>query len=287
MRTYDFIVIGGGSGGLAAAQRAAQYGARTLLFEPGRLGGTCVNVGCVPKKIMWTAAQLAHALHDARDYGFDGTIGRHDWPRLRQARDDYVAWLNGIYARNLERHDVELVRRRARLSAPGEIEDSIGEIYRAEHVLIATGGHPRIPKLPGADLGITSDGFFELGQCPRRVAVVGGGYVAVELAGVLQGLGAEVVQFVRFDAVLRSFDTLLSARLMELNAAAGIEIVTHAVPRSVKRAGGLCLSTEDGRQFDDFECLIWAVGRDPNVRDIGLEEIGVGLDSAGYVAVDK
>jgi glutathione reductase (NADPH) len=152
--------------------------------------------------------------------------------------------------------------------------------------LIATGGHPRVPKLPGADLGITSDGFFELDRCPRRVAVVGGGYIAVELAGVLHALGAEVVQFVRFDTLLRSFDAMLSARLMELSTASGIEIVTHAVPHGVRRAAELCLATEDGRQFDDFECLIWAIGRDPNVRDIGLEQAGIGLDASGYVAVD-
>lgn len=284
---YDFIVIGGGSGGLAAAQRAAEHGARTLLFEPGRLGGTCVNVGCVPKKIMWTAGQLAHALNEARDYGFDITIGSHDWSRLTKSRNDYVAWLNGIYARNLERRDVELVRRRARFRGPGELEDSAGEIYRAEHVLIATGGHPRVPNLAGAELGITSDGFFELDRCPRRVAVVGSGYVAVEFAGVLCSLGAQVTQFVRFDRVLRSFDTMLSARLMEETSALGVEIVTLAVPHSLRHAEQLSLATEDGRQFDDFDCLIWAIGRDPNTRDLGLEHVGIALETAGHIAVDK
>jgi glutathione reductase (NADPH) len=284
---YDFIVIGGGSGGLAAAQRASQYGARALVFEPGRLGGTCVNVGCVPKKVMWTAAQLAHALRDARDYGFDLTVGSHDWAKLKTARDDYVTWLNGIYARNLERRSVELVRRRVRLEAPGEVVDDRGETYRADHILIATGGYPRVPPLPGAELGITSDGFFELDHCPRRVAVVGSGYIAVELAGVLRSLGAQVSQFVRYESVLRSFDAMLSSKLMESLAALGVDVVTGAVPQSVERSDGLCYVVEDGRRFDGFDCLIWAIGRDPTTRGLGLENCGVAVDRDGFITVDK
>ncbi len=287
MRAFDFIVIGGGSGGLAAAQRAAQHGARALLFEPGRLGGTCVNVGCVPKKVMWTAAQLSHALRDARDYGFDLTVGGHDWAKLKTARDDYVARLNGIYARNLERRAVELVRRRAKLEGPGEVVDDSGEKYRAEHILIATGGYPRIPSLPGAELGMTSDGFFELEQCPRRVAVVGSGYIAVELAGVLQSLGAQVRQFVRYDSVLRSFDSMLSSKLMEALAALGVEVVTGTVPSGVKQTKGLCFVDGAGREFDGFDCLIWAIGRDPNTSGLGLDENGVERDGGGYISVDK
>jgi glutathione reductase (NADPH) len=286
---YDLIVIGGGSGGLAAAQRAAQYGARALLFEPGRLGGTSVNVGCVPKKVMWTAAQLAHAAHDARDYGFSLTVEGHDWSKLKSARDDYVAWLNGIYARNLEKRKVELLPSRAKLAAPDTVIDDQGRSYRAAHIVIATGGYPRVPELPGAKLGITSDGFFELERCPRRVAVVGSGYIAVELAGVLRSLGAEVVHFLRYDSVLRSFDSMLQRKLMESMKDAGIEFVTAAVPAALERSTdrALCYSVADGRRFDGFDSLIWAIGRDPNTRDLGLEELGIVVDGEGHITVDK
>jgi glutathione reductase (NADPH) len=284
---YDLIVIGGGSGGLAAAQRAALHGARALVFESGRLGGTCVNVGCVPKKVMWTAAQLAHALEDARDYGFDVSAGGHDWEKLKRSRDSYVEFLNGIYARNLDRNAVELVRSRASLQGPRTVVDANGQTYSAEHILIATGGYPRVPDLPGAELGITSDGFFELEERPDRVAVIGSGYIAVELAGVLRGLGSQVEQFVRYDSVLRDFDPMLSDRLMEELAAQGVDVVTGAVPQRISRRDGLCLETVDGRSFKGFDALIWAIGRDASTDDLGLEEAGVFVDDDGYVPVDE
>lgn len=286
MADYDLIVIGGGSGGLAAAQRAALHGARAVVFEPGRLGGTCVNVGCVPKKVMWTAAQLAHALDDASDYGFDVTVGGHDWERLKASRDSYIEFLNGIYARNLDRNAVELVRGRARLQRRGAVLDEDGKAYTAEHIIIATGGYPRVPAIDGADFGISSDGFFELEQRPDRVAVIGSGYIAVELAGVLRGLGSEVRQFVRYDSVLRNFDPMLSGRLMEELAAQGVEVVTGATPKRISRRDGLSLDVVDGRSFDDFDCLIWAIGREASTHDLGLEEAGVVVDAQGYVAVD-
>jgi glutathione reductase (NADPH) len=195
--------------------------------------------------------------------------------------------LNGIYARNLERNEVELVRQRARLTGPGEVIDAEGHVYRGRHVLFATGGYPRVPGLPGADLGITSDGFFDLEQCPKRVAVIGSGYIAVEFAGVLHSLGSDVTQFVRFDGVLRGFDSTVRSALTEQMRAQGIEIVTSAVPRQIDQADGLRLTTEDGREFDGFEALIWAIGRDPNTQGLGLEELGVSLTSAGHITVDK
>jgi glutathione reductase (NADPH) len=229
---YDYVVIGGGSGGIATARRAAEYGAQVALVESHRLGGTCVNVGCVPKKLMWNAAGLAHALDDARGYGFELTVHGHDWPRLKAARDAYVARLNGIYEQNLANSGVDLYRGRARLvdahtvvvpTATGEIELS------APQLTIAVGGRPQVPPLPGAELGITSDGFFELAERPARVAIVGSGYVAVELGGAFAALGSQVALFARHDRVLRSFDTMLSEALMIELARAGIELVTHAV----------------------------------------------------------
>jgi glutathione reductase (NADPH) len=287
VQAFDLIVLGGGSGGLAAAQRAAEYGARVALLEPGRLGGTCVNVGCVPKKVMWNAGSLAHALHDAPAYGFDVRAHGHDWGKLKLGRDAYVQRLNAIYARNLERKGVAMIRARGRLTSPREILGSDGEMYAAQHVVIATGGYPRIPSIKGAALGITSDGFFDLPSLPRRVAIVGSGYVAVELGGVLRALGSEVAVFVRFDGVLRHFDPVLSLRLAAEMQAAGITIVTGAVAHEVANASaGLALLTADGRRFEAFDTVLWAIGRDPNTRELGLDAAGVDLDNAGFVVVD-
>jgi glutathione reductase (NADPH) len=226
VRQFDLLVIGGGSGGLAAAQRAVEYGARVALFEPGRLGGTCVNVGCVPKKVMWNAAELAAAVKNAPYYGFDVRASGHDWPKLKRGRDAYVLRLNDIYERNLDRKGIVTVRAAARLRSATEVFDANGEVYQAKHIVIATGGLPKIPPVPGAGLGITSDGFFELEQLPRRVAVVGSGYIAVELAGVLRALGSEVTLCIRHDALLRHFDALLGEKLVASMRASGVDVVT-------------------------------------------------------------
>jgi glutathione reductase (NADPH) len=288
VQEFDLVVIGGGSGGLASAQRAAEYGARVAVFEHGRLGGTCVNVGCVPKKVMWNAAQIAHMIEHAGAYGFDtAPHPQVDWAKLKRGRDAYVQRLNGIYAGNLDRKGVATIRARAKLDGPRRVVASDGQSYAAQHVIVATGGYPRVPSLNGAALGITSDGFFQLERLPRRTAVVGSGYVAVELGGVLQALGSEVTLFVRFDGLLRSFDAILSNQLAAQMQAAGTRIVTGAVPNSVEQTtGGLVLTTADGRDFAGFDTLIWAIGRDPHTRDLGLEDAGVACDSLGYVVID-
>jgi glutathione reductase (NADPH) len=287
VKSYDLIVIGGGSGGLATAQRAAEYGAKAVIFEPQPLGGTCVNVGCVPKKVMWYAAEIATAIDAAPFYGFDLHAGKHDFRRLKEARDAYVARLNGIYARNLERRNVDHVAHLARFVEPHVIEDAAGGRYRAPHVLIATGGYPARPAIPGAEYGIDSDGFFALDELPARTAVVGSGYIAVEIAGVLSALGSRVSQFVRYDAVLRHFDPLLSAGLSRAMPENGIELVTGAVPARVERDGGAILHTVDGRSFGKFDALIWAIGRRPVTDKLDLAEAGVTLTQSGHVAVDE
>ena len=287
MTTYDFVVLGGGSGGLAAAQRAAEYGARVAVVEPGRLGGTCVNVGCVPKKVMWNAAQLAHALDDAAGYGFSVTRHGHDWAALKHRRDAYVKRLNGIYRRNLERKSIDWVRGAGRFTAANRVTTDRGHVLGADHVLIATGGFPIVPDLPGAERGITSDGFFELEALPRRTAVIGSGYIAVELAGVLRALGGEVVQLVRYDGLLRAFESALGRHLVEHMRAAGIDVVTGAVPESVQSGdGGLTLRTADGREFEGFDCLLWAIGRSPNTAALDLPGAGVATGPRGLVVVD-
>ena len=219
-QAFDLISVGGGSGGLACAQRAAEFGAKAAVIEPHRLGGTCVNVGCVPKKVMWNAASVALSLADADDYGFHVTVGDSDWAALKRKRDAYVLRLNGIYERNLAAKGVAYVRGAARFLDKNTVEVN-GERLTARHIVIATGGRPTLPTLPGAEYGITSDGFFELEQRPKRVAVVGSGYVACELAGAFHELGTQVELFIRKDHLLTSFDVMLGKSSDARDARAG------------------------------------------------------------------
>jgi glutathione reductase (NADPH) len=284
---YDLVVIGGGSGGLACAQRATEYGARVALVESARLGGTCVNVGCVPKKVMWNAAQIAHAAHDAVHYGFDLTLSGHDWGALRVARDAYITRLNGIYERNLANRKVELVRGHAAFAGPNEVR--VGDrLLEAPHVVIATGGHPSVPPIPGAGHGITSDGFFELAERPRRIAVVGSGYIAVELAGVFAALGSEVTMVLRRDRLLRHFEAMLGDGLRKIMEGDGVAFLDHAAPRALERDadGTLRLLLQDGRVAGPFDTVLWAIGREPAVEGLGLARAGVTMDAAGFIPVD-
>jgi glutathione reductase (NADPH) len=284
--TWDLVVIGGGSGGLACAQRAARHGARVAVAEPAHLGGTCVNAGCVPKKLMYHAADVAHALVDAADFGFALGRVRHDWAALKSARDAYVERLRGIYLENLEASGATLIRARARLAGPGRVEIG-GEAHTAPHVVVATGGRPIVPELPGADAGITSDGFFTLGRRPDSVAIVGGGYVAAELAGVFAALGSRVTVAIRGERVLRDFDEMLSARLMAAMRADGIAIETVALPAALEAAGaGRRLLLADGRALGPFDCVVWAVGRSPVTGGLALEAAGVALGPKGEIATD-
>jgi glutathione reductase (NADPH) len=285
-QSFDLISVGGGSGGLACAQRAAEYGAKAAVIEPGRLGGTCVNVGCVPKKVMWNAAGVALSLADANDYGFQVTVGDSDWPALKRKRDAYVLRLNGIYERNLAAKGVVCVRGAARFVDKNTVQVN-GERLTARHIVIATGGTPTLPKLPGVEHGITSDGFFELERRPKRVAVVGSGYVACELAGAFHALGTQVEMFVRKDRLLTSFDVMLGKSLMREMQETGIGIHHHVVPASVRADAGLkTLTAVDGRAFQGFDCLLWAVGRSANVAALDLNNAGISVDDCNYVVTD-
>lgn len=283
---FDLLVIGGGSGGLAHAQRASEYGAKAAVVEYGRLGGTCVNVGCVPKKVMWNAAHYSHQLHHARDYGYDVSVDGHDWNALKVSRDTYVARLNDIYNSNLDNRDVTLIEGHARFVDEHTI-DVDGKAYTAERFVIATGGQPIVPDIPGAELGITSDGFFELEERPQRVLIVGSGYIAVELAGIFSGLGSETRVVVRKDSVLRSFDTMLSSELMGAMQKSGIALDTGVVPAWVESTDdGLILTAEDGRKFGPVDALIWAVGRSPNTATLDAGNAGVEMDNNGFIPTD-
>ena len=285
---FDLICIGGGSGGLAAAQRAYEYGAKAAVIESGRLGGTCVNVGCVPKKVMWNAAQLAHGIHEAQDHGFAVEGTGHDWAKLKAGRDAYVQRLNGIYAGNLERKGIAWLQGRGRF-VDAHTLDIDGRRVTAAQVVIATGGYPVRPAIPGAELGLVSDDFFALESRPNKVAIVGSGYIAVEIAGVLASLGAEVHLFVRQDRVLRSFDITIAEALMTQMQADGLNIVTHAVPAALEGTpeGLKTLVVADGRRFEGFDTVLWAIGRAPAVDGLNLAAAGVAQDAQGFIPVDE
>ncbi len=294
---YDYICIGGGSGGIASANRAAMYGAKVALIEARYLGGTCVNVGCVPKKVMWYAAQVAEALRYAKDYGFalnaaqaGEALAGLDWGQLVARRSAYIKRIHQSYEKTLAGNKVEIIRGWARFTGPKELAvETDGGIrqLKAGNILIATGGKPLIPKLPGAGHGIDSDGFFELHERPRSVTVVGAGYIAVELAGVLHSLGVQTDLFVRKESPLRSFDQMLRETLCEQLEAAGINLHRHSVPKEVVKEadGSLTLHLENGRNHNARE-LIWAIGREPNTGNLDLERAGVTCDQRGFIPVD-
>jgi len=283
---YDLIVIGGGSGGLAHAQRAAEYGVKAAVIESGPLGGTCVNVGCVPKKIMWYSAHHVHQMHLARDYGFDVTINGHAWSELKAKRDAYILRLNGIYENNLNNRDVTWLQGHGKFIDANTVEVD-GTNYQAERIVIATGGYPIVPEIPGAELGMTSDGFFELEERPQRVAVVGSGYVAVELAGVFNALGSATTVLVRKDGVVRSFDKMLREELESEMQKSGINLVKGFVPSAVeKTTDGIRLVAEDGRTSEEFDALVWAVGRAANTDSLNADAAGIGMDRRGFIPTD-
>ncbi len=287
LRGFDLAVIGGGSGGLAAARRAASYGAKVVLVEGARLGGTCVNVGCVPKKIMFNAADLAERLEHAHDYGFILEREGFDWAKLKRARDAYVERLNEIYERNLDVDGVTLVRGRAELSREGVLVD--GKLIASKHILVATGGRPNVPEIPGASLGITSDQFFELEALPKRVAVVGAGYIGVELAAIFRNLGSDVTLILRGEQLLKDFDILLRETLLEAMTQAGINLVPRCLLGEVQRQpdGRLEVRGVEGESFGGFDCVLWAIGRSPNTAGMGLERLGVALTSESFIQTDE
>jgi glutathione reductase (NADPH) len=285
---YDLLTIGGGSGGVAASNRAGQYGAKCLLIEKGRLGGTCVNVGCVPKKVMWNGAQIAHALEDAADYGFTIDGRRFDWATLKRNRDQHVRDLNGHYGRSLASNGVEVVPGEARFVAPKTVEVD-GRRYSADHVIVATGGHPIVPDVAGARYGITSDGFFDLEQQPKKVAIVGAGYIAAELSGVFHALGSEITVVLRRDQMLKDFDPMLRENLMEQMRADGVEFFTNTQLIGLEKDhhGRLVLLCESGTHLGPFDCVIWAIGRAPSTVRLNLAATGLAPDELGYLRTDE
>jgi glutathione reductase (NADPH) len=288
---YDYIAIGGGSGGIASANRAARYGKKVAIIEANAIGGTCVNVGCVPKKAMWYAGQIADALHYAHDYGFGAKVDRSekfDWAKLVANREAYIERIHAAYQRGFDSNKVTVIKGFAKFISKNSIEVN-GEVYTADHILIATGGRPQIPDVEGAEFGIDSNGFFELTEQPEKVIVVGAGYIAVELAGVLNALGSEAHLVIRKDKPLRSFDTMLSDTLVEQMEKHGPTLHKHSVPQRVEKHsdGTLSLHLTNGEVIGPVNCLIWAIGREPATDNINLEAAGVALNERGFIATDK
>ncbi|OBW99837.1 glutathione-disulfide reductase [Gallibacterium genomosp. 1] len=288
MREYDYIAIGGGSGGIASINRAASYGQKCAIIEAKYLGGTCVNVGCVPKKVMWYGAQIAEAINlYAPDYGFDVTVNQFDFAKLRESREAYIDRIHQSYERVLGNNKVDVIRGFAKFVDAHTVEVN-GELIKAKHILIATGGRPSHPDIEGAEYGIDSDGVFALTSLPKRIAVVGAGYIAVELAGVLHSLGVETHLFVRKHAPLRNFDPLIVETLVETINNEGPTLHTQAIPQKVVKNddGSLTLFLEDGRS-QTVDCLVWAIGRVPMTDQLNLEAAGVKTNSKGFIEVDK
>ncbi|KZN41470.1 glutathione-disulfide reductase [Pseudoalteromonas luteoviolacea] len=285
---FDYIAIGGGSGGIASANRAAMRGAKVALVEAKHMGGTCVNVGCVPKKVMWHGAQVAEAIKlYAPDYGFDVELKNFNWAKLVESREAYIGRIHQGYNKYLASNGVTVINGVAKFIDNKTIEVN-GEQYTADHICIAVGGRPSVPNIPGAEHGIDSNGFFELNEQPRRVAVVGAGYIAVELAGVLHSLGTETHLFVRKHAPLRNFDPMVVETLTEVMEKEGPTLHTHATPEElVKEAdGSVTLHLENGESHT-VDQVIWAIGREPVTDKINLAATDVEITDKGYVEVDE
>ncbi|KAL4173027.1 hypothetical protein KRP22_008184 [Phytophthora ramorum] len=295
---YDYLVIGAGSGGMASARRAASYpGTRVAVVEQARLGGTCVNVGCVPKKLMFIAADMSHKLrHDFLHYGFEdeatgGHLGQRthfDWPKLKARRDAYVLRLNGIYERNLANSKVELIHGSAKFNEKGNVEVD-GKEFLAKNVLVAVGGKPLIPDIPGKELCIDSDGFFELEMLPKKVAVVGAGYIAVELAGVLNALGSDTSIFCRKEGVLRTFDGIVRTTLEDAMAKDGVHLRPHSNVTRVEQVadGTKTLVLADGSEHSGYDVVIYAAGRVPLTSNLQLDNADIATDKHGFIQVNE
>ena len=284
---FDLITIGGGSGGLAVAEKAAAYGKKVAIIEANKMGGTCVNNGCVPKKIMWYAAHLAHAVDDAAGFGIPASRQTSDWLKLVQGRDNYIRNINQYWDGYVVDNDIQHIRGYAQFTSSNSVEVN-GITYTADHIVIATGGKPIVPYVPGAELGITSDGFFQLKEQPKRVAVIGGGYIGVELSGMLNALGSNVTLLARGNRIMDQFDTMVSDVLSSEMQRQGINLLTSfEVAALSNSAEGIIVASTTGNSIGVVDTVIWAVGRRPNIQALNLQAAGVNMFSNGVVPVDE
>ena len=285
---YDYIAIGGGSGGIASVNRAALYGKKSALIEMGDIGGTCVNVGCVPKKVMWYSAQIADAIKKyGPDYGFDTELKSFEWKKLINNRQDYIKRIRASYDSVLSKNNIDVIHGFAKFIDKKTIEVN-GEKITADHILIATGTQASLPDIEGVEFGIDSNGFFELQDLPKRTAIIGSGYIAVELAGVLNSLGSNVKLFIRKNQPLRNLDSFLGQTLIEHMRNENIQVYTHTQIKKVSKLedNSIVLYLEDGNKHI-VDCLIWAVGRKPNTQPLDLNLTNIQLNDQGFIQVDS
>ena len=284
---HDLVVIGAGSGGLASALRAARHGARVALLEPAAVGGTCVNVGCVPKKVMWEAASLAAQLPRARHFGLQvPDTPALDWAQLVTARQAYIARIHASYQRQFNSTGVEQINQRGHLLGDGQVGLADGRTLRARHIVLATGARPRRPDMPGAEHLQVSDDVFAWDALPQRVAIIGGGYIGVELAGLLQGLGSQVHLLVRGQRQLDGFDAELASQLAEVMAGHGVQLHWQATVSAVAGQPGALELVGDNLPGGRFDAVVAATGRQPNVDGLGLSAAGVACTAKGFIQAD-
>lgn len=300
---YDLIVIGGGSGGIACAKRAAMHAAKVAVVEASRYGGTCVNVGCVPKKMYYNAASVRETLKHAHQFGFQApTNFDFNWKQYKDSTDTYIKRLNKIYENGLSSNNIKYYFGNASIvgknkvkftnKAEGKDGEQVGEeiILEGKEILIAVGGRPKKLNVEGEEYSINSDGFFQLESLPKKVAVLGAGYIAVELTSVLKLLGSEDTKlFIRKDKVLRNFDDMLSTHLMDSMKKYGVDIVPHSVIKKISKDNDdkITLEFQNGEVYSGFDVVINAVGREPLLDNLGLENVGVELTSSGHIKVDE
>ena len=284
---YDVLAIGAGSGGLSVVERAASYGQRCAVIERGKMGGTCVNVGCVPKKIMWYGANLAEMIGDAGSYGFDLTRHGFDWSQLVARREKYISAINTWYHGYLKDLGIDEIVGEASFIDRNTVEVE-GKQYSARDIFIATGTEPTLPKVAGIEHAITSDGFFALNEQPQKVALVGSGYIGVELAGVLNALGSEVTMFLRKQRVLGGFDSMLQTTLLERLSQSGIELRLGCEILEITRhsSGKLELQDNHGIGLEDVDEIIYAIGRHPELDGLRLDRAGVDINAEGFIETD-
>lgn len=283
---YDMIAIGAGSGGLSAVEKAAEFGKKVAVVEAKHLGGTCVNVGCVPKKVMWFGAQIAAAIADAPDFGFDVELKGFDWATLVEKRQNYIKMINDWYAGYLKDLGVEVLEGWGALVDEHTVEVD-GKRYTAETIVLAPGAEPIVPPVPGAELGITSDGFFKLTEQPKNVAIIGAGYIGVELAGVFHALGTEVTLVDIAPEPVPLFDEMLKEQVKTNLENDGVKLrMPYRVTALEKAADGSLTVKGEDDALTGFDQVIWAVGRRPLTGKLGLENVGIELER-GYIPVDE
>ena len=285
-KEYDLIVIGAGSGGLAAAQRAAEHKQRVAIIEMGQLGGTCVNRGCIPKKIYWYAAEFAYDLKHSNTLGFETNDFKHNWQTLQQASKQYIKKLNDMYRKNLSQKNIEIITGNASFQSSKEISVG-GVLLTAKQIIIACGATPVVPDIPGAEFGITSDDFFELTNRPKKTIIVGSGYVAVELAGILNALGSDTKIVARKNSILRKFDQSIQSSVIDYLVESGVEVSLNTDVLSVKENNNQLLVQTNNKDYTSVDALLWAIGRKPLVSDLGLERTQVTKDKNNFILVDQ